>query len=168
MKALVVSGLTFLYSKEEKTCVLTETGSSVKFSSGYSFYLRDDKDKYQRSCFYKMLRKEEQYYREAKRKCQQLGGYVLEINSKEENDFVKELFKGVSVWLGAVQIRENNNTFRWERGGEMTFTDWASDYPIIASSLYNYCAILTLGGWKNMYCSFNPFYVVCEFDRCNY
>ena len=78
------------------------------------------------------------------------------------------MFPGVSVWLGAVQIRENNNTFRWERGGEMTFTDWASDYPIIASSLYNYCAILTLGGWKNMYCSFNPFYVVCEFDRCNY
>lgn len=43
MKALVVSGLTFLYSKEEKTCVLTETGSSVTFSSGYSLYLRDDK-----------------------------------------------------------------------------------------------------------------------------
>ena len=43
MKALVVSGLTFLYSKEDKTCVLTETGSSGTFSSGYSLYLRDDK-----------------------------------------------------------------------------------------------------------------------------
>lgn len=116
-------------------------------------------------CYYKKLRKQESKYSEAKRKCKLEGGYVLEINSKDENELVKTMLNGPSIWLGAVQILENN-TFRWERSGDMTFTDWSDDYPITTNTLYNYCVILTWSGWKNIYCNYQQFNVVCEFDTC--
>lgn len=31
------------------------------------------------------------------RKCKLKGGYVLEINSKDENDLVKDMFKGKQI-----------------------------------------------------------------------
>ncbi|XP_052681724.1 hepatic lectin-like [Crassostrea angulata] len=164
VKSLMVQGSSFFYSGTEKTCVLTGRFPPGTFSPEYKHYIKDEKEKQIKECYYQRLKKQESL-KEAKRKCKLKGGYVLEINSEDENNLVKDMFKDVSLWLGAVQIIENN-TFRWERSGEMTFTDWSADYPIIRNTLYNFCVILTWSGWKNVYCSYDQYEVVCEFDTC--
>lgn len=48
----------------------------------------------------------------------------------------------------------------------MIFIDWLVDYLIIRNMLYNFCVIFMWSGWKNVYCSYDQYDVVCEFDIC--
>uniref|UniRef100_K1Q4P8 Uncharacterized protein n=1 Tax=Magallana gigas TaxID=29159 RepID=K1Q4P8_MAGGI len=104
------------------------------------------------------------FYSGTEKTCVLTGRFPPGTFSPEYKHYIKDE-KDVSLWLGAVQIIENN-TFRWERSGEMTFTDWSADYPITSTTLYNFCVILTWSGWKNVYCSYDQYDVVCEFDTC--
>ncbi|XP_048756141.1 uncharacterized protein LOC125666856 [Ostrea edulis] len=162
-KSLAIVQSSFFYNINDKICILRKNG---KFQRGvplpgYRYFEKVERTR--KRCHYKMLKKKESYFKVAKRKCENNGGYILEINSKEESDLVKKIFKGVSIWLGAVSF---DTTYKWIHGGVMRFTDWKTGYPITSPTLYNRCMILTSEGWKNVYCSFYAFHVVCEFDRC--
>ena len=59
-------------------------------------------------------------WKEAQKKCERLGGHLVIIDSKEENDFIVTLFKGASpsgtaavdhIWIGAYE--DSNGVFKW-------------------------------------------------------
>ncbi|CAG5127967.1 unnamed protein product [Candidula unifasciata] len=71
---------------------------------------------------------------EAARVCQIFNGNLAEIDSEEENDFVKEFLQSrggpEKVWIGATDIF-NEGTFEWlSNGGRpLNFTDWQRGQP---------------------------------------
>ncbi|MHC4503614.1 MAG: PA14 domain-containing protein, partial [Planctomycetota bacterium] len=69
-------------------------------------------------------------WHDAKRFCEQLGGHLVTITSKEENDFVTDLARrgGSSVWIGFTDERQEGK-WEWVTGEEWTFTAWAPGNP---------------------------------------
>ena len=69
-------------------------------------------------------------WHDAKKKCQQLGGRLAIIRSKEENDLVKNLVAGQiadweGVWLGATdEMREGR--WQWVDGSDLKFKFWST------------------------------------------
>ena len=65
-------------------------------------------------------------WHEAKKECELLRGHLVVITSKEENDFVRILFKtSEEVWLGASD-EKNEGNWNWVNGEKWVFADWAS------------------------------------------
>lgn len=99
----------FLYSGTDKICMLTGRFPPGTFSPEYEHYIKDKKEKQIKDCYYKKIRNQEAKYSEAKRKCKLEGGYVLEINSKDENDLVKDylmmFLNGLGPYRSLVIIR---------------------------------------------------------------
>ncbi|XP_052084077.1 perlucin-like protein [Mytilus californianus] len=66
--------------------------------------------------------------------CKNRGGYLAEIGSKEENDFVKKLAKKVknfSVWLGGTDSAKEGHWVWASTGKPFTFEDWwRTDEPL--------------------------------------
>ena len=67
-------------------------------------------------------------WHDAKQKCQQMGGRLAEVRSKEENDFVMKMAVNqivVGVWLGATdEVQEKR--WLWSDGSEVTFKNWSA------------------------------------------
>lgn len=67
----------------------------------------------------------------AKEKCESLGGHLVTITSKEENDFiVEQISKGSSLyyWLGATD-EEVEGTWKWVTEEEWDYTNWREGQP---------------------------------------
>uniref|UniRef100_A0AC34F7S8 C-type lectin domain-containing protein n=1 Tax=Panagrolaimus sp. ES5 TaxID=591445 RepID=A0AC34F7S8_9BILA len=59
---------------------------------------------------------EEQHFQiEAEKRCVEIGGHLVSIHSKEENDFVHKLRGNNSVWIGKNKINDPyvNGTYTW-------------------------------------------------------
>ena len=69
-------------------------------------------------------------WHEAKQKCQQLGGRLAVIRSREENDLVKNLVGGQiadweGVWLGATDETKEGR-WQWIDGSDLKFKFWST------------------------------------------
>lgn len=67
----------------------------------------------------------------AKERCKAMGGHLVTITTKEENDFIKdEVLKGGSLyyWLGATD-EANEGTWNWVTGEPWSYTRWRSGQP---------------------------------------
>ena len=67
----------------------------------------------------------------AKERCEAMGGHLVTITTKEENDFIKdEVLKGGSLyyWLGATD-EENEGTWNWVTGEPWSYTRWRLGQP---------------------------------------
>ena len=69
-------------------------------------------------------------FREAEKTCEEIDGYLAEITSEEENDFVKDLIRSgaydteTGAYIGARQTFNMN--WRWEKSrDDVSFSDWA-------------------------------------------
>ncbi len=70
-------------------------------------------------------------WHEAGQKCLDLGGQLVEIRTREENNFITNLAtdKGVDgIWLGATDER-HHGTWIWSNGEVVTFTNWDQGQP---------------------------------------
>ncbi|MHC4251256.1 MAG: SUMF1/EgtB/PvdO family nonheme iron enzyme [Planctomycetota bacterium] len=69
-------------------------------------------------------------WREASAYCAKLGGHLVTITSKEENDFVAALARaaGSEAWIGLSTARPESN-WEWVTREEQVFTDWARGEP---------------------------------------
>lgn len=59
--------------------------------------------------------------------CQSKGGYLLQIDSKEEDDFVEQLTLSAETWLNAKNIgadAKGNGPYVWFDGTPMKFSNW--------------------------------------------
>lgn len=78
--------------------------------------------------YYKMYQ-EHMTWREARDYCAKQGGYLVAINSPQENEFVKNLVKGVGdAWIGGSDARREG-LWIWTNGKPMRYTNWAPGEP---------------------------------------
>lgn len=71
---------------------------------------------------------EQKSWDEAQKACKEIGGHLVTIASKEENDFVNKLANGQSVWIGCTD-EENEGEWKWVTGEKFAFTDWGPQQP---------------------------------------
>ncbi|GFR85115.1 mannose receptor, C type 1-like 1 [Elysia marginata] len=112
--------------------------------------------------------------------CGNAGGQVLEINSGEENDFIKGFLRKATlplstylnpgnVWLGATD-QDTEGDLRWmSDNSEVTFTDWADGEPNnfgVNRGRNSDCVVLdSKNDWKwNDEDCLHKSYVMCEME----
>jgi hypothetical protein len=119
---------------------------------------------------------------EAKTECEKLGGYLVCIESPEENLFVKSLAIGsdnnarrrVPYWLGASDV-EQERVFRWVNGSQSFYADWKTGEPNNSGGSEHYVGVMPTNfgldivsaeqlKW-NDYAARERFCYVCEWDR---
>ncbi|BFZ21815.1 hypothetical protein BsWGS_24854 [Bradybaena similaris] len=70
-------------------------------------------------------------WHEAESLCKSSGGYLVEVNSKEENDWLVgqlKARKSLSVWMGGNDIR-NEGVWEWRSSKIGPFTAWGRGEP---------------------------------------
>ena len=67
-------------------------------------------------------------WREARRKARQLGGDLVTINSRGENDYITRAFEPLAaddcgLWIGLNSIKKGGR-FEWSDGSESNYRNW--------------------------------------------
>jgi serine/threonine protein kinase/TPR repeat protein len=109
---------------------------------------------------YQLVMQEMTWY-EARNHCEQLGGHLAIINSKEEADFVAGLTTGKNTWLGATDAHKEGD-WRWLDGTELNFNNWDDGEP----NNLNKEHVLQMGSsgkWNDM-SDGGKYYFVCEWS----
>ncbi|GFS00015.1 C-type mannose receptor 2 [Elysia marginata] len=129
---------------------------------------------FQGSC-YRLLSKSFELF-EGYSVCQEVGGFLVEINSQAENDFVKDYLEskfiprsrfGASlsqnVWLGAINEGGFGRNFNWMSTNEtVDFQNWGNDVEVTGA--VENCAVLDTTidyMWSDVSC-FTDNAVLCE------
>jgi hypothetical protein len=81
-------------------------------------------------------------WRRAKEKCAVLGGQLASVPNKPAQAFIRELSKGVELWLGATDEKVEG-LWVWLDGTEMKYKNWGKGQPR-GSRTENYLAL----GWQ--------------------
>ncbi|XP_062567434.1 uncharacterized protein LOC134229683 [Saccostrea cucullata] len=165
IRSLSISAASFLYNLEEKQCD-PAASPSHGVNTGFYHYTKQETENFFKACRYQ-LSKRKTSFQEAKKRCETEDGYLLKIETKDENDFIKKLFPGKSLWLGATV---SNSGITWGDGQDVQFTDFVANDPVLNDFnllKVSRCIILTHDGWKTESCAifFNNHFV-CEFDQC--
>ena len=131
--------------------------------------------------FYKAF-DESMTWTEAKAYCENLGGHLVTILSKDENDFVSTLIENKAknlYWLGAYE-KNGENDWQWVTEEKWTYSNWGAGEPDNAG-IESYVEMYRiprdgngLGEWNDMKNNGdNDFYAVsntgfiCEWDSAN-
>ncbi|XP_048756140.2 uncharacterized protein LOC125666855 [Ostrea edulis] len=172
LRSRLLSKRAFFYSMEAMECELNPQSHVMYGASGrldeYILVINKGRKSPEnvKACYYKMEKKPYSNYQSAKAICRNKGGYLLEINTKEENDFIKKRFTE-SIWLGAVAGKSG---FTWDNSGKPVQLSELGDITIgdtpSRSNMDKSCLAVTENGWRVTKCSFNPLYVVCEYQTC--
>ncbi|MEE1397780.1 MAG: lectin-like protein [Ruminococcus sp.] len=81
----------------------------------------------------------------------QMGGHLVTIASKEENDVVASLISGGArdgYWLGGNDAASEGN-FAWTTGESMPYTNWASGEPNDTGGVEDYMEMYHDGTWND-------------------
>ena len=78
----------------------------------------------------------------------ELGGYLVTINSQEENDWLKNNVGG-QFWIGLTDAGSEGN-FYWANGEPSTYTNWASGEPNDWNGGQDYTKFYTNGTWNDV------------------
>lgn len=76
---------------------------------------------------YQLIRKPMTWH-QARDHCEQLGGHLAIVTSKEESDFVARLASGNDAWLGATDAHKEGD-WRWLDGTELLYKHWQDGQP---------------------------------------
>ncbi|MFX0105897.1 MAG: lectin-like protein [Candidatus Hodarchaeota archaeon] len=104
---------------------------------------------------------------EAKDDCEAMGGYLVTLNSEEENDFVNNLVGTNRIWIG-FSDELNEGSWQWVTGESITFTNWRSGEPNDYGSGEDYAEMYTDGTWNDIGPPQFPSttrYYVCEWEK---
>ncbi len=108
---------------------------------------------------YKLF-KESVTWQTAKQVCEKMGGHLVTITSKGENDFVHGLVNhsGVSAWIGLVK---SGSSWKWVTGEQLSYSNWKDTAP---NTVDNVRMSYLNGKWRNDQPDRTSFYYVCEWD----
>lgn len=108
---------------------------------------------------------------DAKKFCEDLGGHLATISSKEEWDFIQSKAKANEghFWLGATDEKLEGE-WRWITGEPWEFTAWSEEYPNTdnkADYLYISCSRdYTWYNWSGELSHTDKEGFICEWDYC--
>lgn len=108
-----------------------------------------------------------QTWANAKANCEAMGGYLVTINSNEENSFVNNLIGANSIWIG-LSDELDEGVWQWVTGESVSFTNWRSGEPNDYGSGEDYAEMYTDGTWNDIgppaFPSITRYYV-CEWAK---
>lgn len=118
------------------TFISTSFPTSTKAESKITeeIFVINKSDNLEMSCFnghyYTAIGKSGKW-KDAKAYCEEFGGHLATITSKEENDFIFSKLKALSIsncWIGATDsVKEG--TWKWVTGEAFSYTNWMSGEP---------------------------------------
>lgn len=88
-------------------------------------------------------------YAQAKLKAERLGGYIVSINSQEENDFVASYIGSSSALIGLSDF-DNEGHFKWHSGESVSFTNWYYNQPNDKDNYQDAVEIMRSGEWNDV------------------
>lgn len=104
-------------------------------------------------------------WKEARSACDAIGGHLVTIGNKSENDFVRSLAAGKAVWLGLTDEGKDGK-YGWIDGLSVRFSGWAPGEPNhqngmehVGSLRQNYADY----GWTDED-GLTPAVYICEWD----
>jgi len=143
---LLFFGFTLSATNEQVTC----SGGYVNGNTGHC---------------YKVLKDTKRTWNEAKSECEAQGAELASIQSSQEWQFVKELFKqsGLDdhIFLGGTDAQQEAK-WLWTDGSPVTFSDWSPGKPVNGTN-WN-CMVAWSDGsfrWVDGTCS-NTYFAVCK------
>lgn len=101
--------------------------------------------------------------------CADIGGYLAEPKTKEQNSYIKSISHGKFVWLGATDI-VSENVFRWSTSGgsdllaENTYSNWYPGEPNNQGGNEDCMHMMTKGQWNDLPCDQTYYHMrfVCQ------
>ncbi|XP_067290135.1 CD209 antigen-like protein E [Pseudorasbora parva] len=102
---------------------------------------------YQSSFYYKS--NEMKSWTESRRYCTARRADLIIINNKEEQDFVKNISDGTSVWIGLTD-RDVEGRWKWVDGSSLNSSFWASGEPNGGSSENCVLAVVHDRRWTHL------------------
>ncbi|XP_065926554.1 mannose-binding protein A-like [Magallana gigas] len=162
----------FFYNNGMKTCFCTGTVNGVDLvqSDGFRYFSSKRETlnwiTFGRSVYLQLNTRMK--LGDAQVECMKIGAKVAEIDSAEENSFLKEMAINISgdVLIGATDVFKEGSWVHLSSWREITFSDWGPDQPDNHFSSSEHCLVLKSGHgfgyqWNDVVCNFEA-YVVCE------
>lgn len=101
----------------------------------------------------------------AKQNCEASGGFLADVNSAEENNFLANLLTIQSAWIGLTDVN-SEGTFEWCNGQPVTYTNWYTGQPNNFNNNQDFVEILSTGEWNDQYNNYALEYIMeipCNF-----
>ena len=88
-------------------------------------------------------------WRNAKTRCERLGGHLASVPNRETQEFVSSLARGLTVWLGA-NDEKVEGLWVWEDGSKMEYNAWLRGQPSNEGTKERWLAMWIGGGWADL------------------
>ena len=100
--------------------------------------------------------------------CEDLGGHLVTISTKEENDFVMNLSKdsvNKAMWLGGADYGSEGKWY-WVTAEPFSYTNWSTNEPNNSGEKEHYLNMWITGDWNDMPLDGgnNSLAFVCEYE----
>lgn len=102
-------------------------------------------------------------WKQAKQRCEEMGGYLACVGSAFENRFVARLAAGRTVHVGGTD-EGTTGKWRWVSGDDMTYTNWGPGIPDGVGHQH-YLRIRSDGKWDDVHDPYPADGFVCEWDK---
>ena len=99
---------------------------------------------------------------EAERACEEMGGHLVTLESREEHMFVRRLQPYRSIWLGLT--KEDGGDWEWITGEPFIYEDWLEGNLLYSEDQHYACILAYEGTWQPFYAANFAGYV-CEWDE---
>ena len=102
--------------------------------------------------------------------CEDLGGHLVTVTSKEENDFVMNLAKSASVnkyiWLGGADYGSEGSWY-WVTAEPFSYSNWNTNEPNNTNEKEHFLNMFGSGTWNDMPvdAGANTMTFVCEYEE---
>ncbi len=107
-------------------------------------------------------------WQQARRLCEQMGGYLACIDSPDEQEFIAALADGRYLYLGGTD-EDNEGLWAWINDDDFIYTCWMSGQPNNYGGDENYLATYDKGEWVDVAAEGDGFWMptgyICEWDR---
>ena len=107
-------------------------------------------------------------WHDAERRCRAMGGYLACIETREEQQFLACLAKGLYLWLGGTDERKEGE-WHWVNGSPFSYTAWMDGQPNNWGGDENYLATYDCGEWQDAADegkgAWMPTGFICEWER---
>lgn len=94
-------------------------------------------------------------WNEAKQLAEKKGGYLVVIESQEENDFIQNTYRtplnteGNILWIG-LSDQQEEGIFRWINGEIPVYTNWEEGEPNNTDGIQDYVHMYANGKWDDV------------------
>ncbi len=110
-----------------------------------------------------------QSWTEARSQCERLGGYLVTITSKEEQNFIfDKILRHINkdVWAGATD-KDVEGDWKWITGETFQYSNWRSGEPNNENGVEDYLELKLLFGfkWNDVPNAVKRNWFICEWDK---